>query len=167
MKILVIEDKAIHQQSARETLQGHDVKIVTSFDAAMKELEVTYDETRPLNEKVENPLPYEAVLTDMMMPMSRSTLSPESYKHGEQVPYGFAIALRAALRGAKFVAMVTDTNHHMGAMSAALDHLGDMYYQRSFKPNFSINGATCMFVHTPFTEGGSKDWGQVLKDLTA
>ena len=195
MKILVIEDKEIHQRSAEETLSDHEVTIVESFDEAMnlmKEMEA---------------FPFEAVLTDMMMPMSDKTLGPGVYKHGEQVPYGFIIALRAALCGAKYVAMVTDANHHQGAMSAALDQLGPMYYQwphaseyEDYRPKmFNINGAKVVFVHTPFIvrqkdevceqcEAGVKmsqdscgrcdgtghegeqtelkDWGKVLADLT-
>lgn len=141
MKILVIEDKEMHQQSARETLVGHDVTIVESFDKAM-ELMCEW-----------NTFPYEVVLTDMMMPMSEKTLVSEAFNPSEQVPYGFVIALKAALRGAKFVAMVTDTNHHMGAMSAAIDHFGcGTYYTNGCKPNFVINGAKVVFVHAPFVE---------------
>jgi len=138
MKILVVEDKQMHRDSARETLQGHDLAIVESFDEAMRLLEDKTD--------------FEVVLTDMMMPMSRKTLAPEAFNRGEQVPYGFVIALRAALMGAKFVAMVTDTNHHKGAMSAAIDCLGSGYYHEGFSPNFEINGAKVMFVHTPFVK---------------
>jgi len=101
-------------------------------------------------EKSVLPIPYDVVLTDMNMPMSRKTLTPSAFQSGEQVPYGFILALRACMMGAKYVAMVTDTNHHKGAMSAALDHLSSAYYDESFKPNFEINGAKVMFIHTPF-----------------
>lgn len=195
MKILVIEDKAQHQESARATLQGHDVTILTSFEEAVEALEETVDrkkvqqgmqdagfaqlpEDKELRQKYWDlkdqlmnqaiaPFPYDVVLTDMMMPMSGLTLAPGYFKPSEQVPYGYVIALRAALRGAKYVAMVTDTNHHHGAMSAALDQLSSGYYTEGFKPNFLINGAKCMFVHAPFTDDQSKNWGQVLKDLIA
>jgi CheY-like chemotaxis protein len=188
MKILVVEDKQIHQQSARDTLVGHDVTIIDSFDEAMRLLVAGS---------------FEVVLTDMMMPMSRKTLARDLYDPEVQVPYGFVIALRAALCGAKFVAMLTDTNHHKSAISAALDHIGGASYH-AFKPNFEINGAKAMFVHTPFVKdvigkgscywcdgSGScetshgivkctectngqrdildqvrKDWGRVLADLT-
>lgn len=139
MRILVIEDKEAHRKSAEETLAGHEITIVDSFDKAMDLL--SKDST-----------PFEAVLTDMMMPMSRQTLAPGVFNPSEQVPYGFILALKATLCGAKFVAMVTDTNHHQGAMSAAIDHLGQAYYRNGFKPNFVVNGAKVMFVHTPFVE---------------
>lgn len=180
MKILVVEDKEMHRRSAEETLAGHEVTIVESFDEAIKLMDRRIDKenvqrlliemgfpTRPdskdkdrwdaywrANDEAEAKsvvsFPFEVVLTDMMMPMSRETLAPGIFSPGEQVPYGFVIALRAALRGAKFVAMVTDTNHHEGAMSAAMDHLGHAYYHNGFKPNFVVNGAKVMFVHTPF-----------------
>ncbi|HCC22595.1 TPA: hypothetical protein DF272_00215 [Candidatus Falkowbacteria bacterium] len=180
MRILVIEDNEAHRQSAEETLRGHEVTIVESFDEAMELMDRKIDErnvqrllseagvaTAPkytdreswtayrkvlddANSRSVIPFPFEVVLTDMMMPMSSQTLAPEVFNHRERVPYGFVIALRAALRGARFVAMVTDTNHHQGAMSAAIDHLGDTYYRDGFKPNFTVNGARVMFVHTPF-----------------
>ena len=135
MRILVVEDKPEHQESARATLDGHELFVVESYDAGINMLSVTS---------------FDVVLTDMMMPMSEETLEPRAFNPSQQVPYGFVIALLATLKGAKFVAMVTDTNHHKGAMSAALDHLGDSYYRESFQPNFVINGAKAMFVHTPF-----------------
>ncbi len=168
MKVLVIEDKEIHCQAAIETLVGHEVTIVRSFDRAMEILTATAQSVIPF--------PFEAVLTDMMMPMSQYTLDPRLFNYKEQVAYGFIIALRATLCGAKFVAMVTDTNHHMGAMSAAIDHLSDAYYrEEGFQPNFLINGAKVMFVHTPFIRDivagervyERKDWGRVLADLTS
>lgn len=147
MDILVIEDKEMHQQSARETLKGHEVTIVGSYDDARELLEVKFD--------------FDVVLTDMNMPMSKKTLEREAFKPNEQVPYGFVLALMAAHGGAKFVAMVTDTNHHQGAMSAALDNLCPSYlYHPSDAEQikrFVINGAEVIFVHTPFVHRISKD----------
>lgn len=154
MRILVIEDKELHRKSAEETLSGHEVTIVKSFDEATALMEKKIDEgnvqrllteagfpTKPGYEDSERwsayceaysqataksvvPFPFEVVLTDMMMPMSKQTLAPEVFNPSEQVPYGFILALKATLFGAKFVAMVTDTNHHQSAMSASIDHLG-------------------------------------------
>ena len=183
MNILVIEDKELHRTAAQETLAGHDLTIVSTYDEACESFNVQYDEEKvqrllaeagwtvkpsgwdqkyyqaeqAAREQSVLPFPYEAVLIDLMMPMSRQTLGPGHYRHGEQVPYGLILALRAAERGAKFVAVVTDTNHHQGAMSAALDQLGGCYYQAGAKPNFVINGAQCLFVHTPFKREFVKD----------
>lgn len=181
MRILVVEDKELHRKAAKATLSRHALTIVGSFDEAMEFMQQEIDEenvarllaeagfpAKPNFEKEEQwraherayrkaqtksvlPFQFEVVLTDMMMPMSKRTLAPGVFNPGEQVPYGFIIALRAALCGAKFVAMVTDTNHHQGAMSAAIDHLGEAYYHDGFSPNFVINGAKVMFVHSPLT----------------
>lgn len=180
MRILVVEDKDMHRQSAKETLLGHEVTIVGSFDEAMDLMKETIDNEKVVlfmaeaglppkpdsnweqerwsaywrshsaaEKKSVIPFPFEVVLTDMMMPMSRRTLAPGIFEYGEEVPYGFVIALRAALFGVKYIAMLTDTNHHKGAMSASLDNLGSASYHSS-APNFEINGAKAMFVHSPF-----------------
>ncbi len=143
MKILVIEDKEMHRKSAKLTLAGHEVTIVDSYDKAMELLQPQME--------------FEVVLTDMMLPMSESGLAYGIFKPSEEVPYGYVIALRAALHGAKFVAMVTDINHHQGAMSSAIDELGNSTYEETFTPNFVINGAKVMFVHTPFVQKLTKD----------
>jgi CheY-like chemotaxis protein len=182
MRILVVDDKRKNRQSAMKTLSDHEIKIASSFDEAMEFLEQkidkekvqrllaeagftaepdyqdekqwkTYREAlREAELKSVIPFPFKVVLTDMMMPMSKETLHPDAYHPNEQVPYGYVIALLAALHGVKFVAMVTDIDHHQGAMSAALDYLGDCYYRKDFKPNFVINGAKVMFVHAPFIQ---------------
>lgn len=223
MKILVIEDSELHRMSAAQSLANHEVTIVKSYDEAMELMDEKIDKAKrdrllveagfksqPESSKDEKwraywdarkkassesaiPFDFEVVLTDMMLPMSEDTLAPGVWRRDEQVPYGFVIALRATTRGAKYVAMLTDTNHHQSAMSASLDKLGGTsYYKAGFRPNFEINGAKAMFVHSPFRrvdnttcdkchgEKGSKgcykcdasgkaagkDWGQVLKDLT-
>lgn len=195
MKILVIDDKQIHRDSAEKTLEGHEVTIVSSFDEAMdlmaKKIDIENvqrllaeegfaEKPEPTDKERWNaywkavdsaekksiiPFKFEVVLTDMMMPMSRSTLARDAFKRDEQVPYGFVIALKAAGCGAKFVAMVTDVNHHRGAMSAAIDHLGSAYYQTGWINTFTVNDAKVAFVHAPFCNNESKDWGQVLADL--
>lgn len=152
MRILVIEDNQYHQNSAIETLAGHDLTIAESFDKANELMA-----GRNFN--------YEVVLTDMMMPMSALTIAPELFDPEEQVPYGFVIALKAVLRGAKYVAMVTDLNHHRAAISGALDDIDAAFAYGVVTPNFEINGARVMFIHSPFTPERCKDWGKVLDDL--
>lgn len=178
LRILVIEDSANHRQSAVDTLIGHTLTIVDSYDKAMELMEEAHWDHQ-LKTMVEDPFPFDVVLTDMMMPMSTKTLVPEAYNAKEQVPYGLIIALKAASRGAKFVAMLTDTNHHKGAMSAALDCLGPAYYASPDRSNwydaikvFNMNGAKVVFVHAPFVKNefqyernAQKDWGLVLKDF--
>ena len=188
MKILVIEDKEIHRTSAVETLVGHELTIVSSFDEGIRALSTGVDEGElkalkkevnfpeyprgesvteaeksawyarfdELKEQARSRPDFEVVLTDMNMPMSRETLAPGVHERGVEVPYGFVLTLPAAQVGAKFVALVTDTNHHKGAMSAALDHLGDAYYSGREKP-LQVNGAKVLFLHAPFVEDVIKD----------
>lgn len=159
MRILVIEDSVKHQDAARETMLDHELTIASTYDEAVELLTEYGPEDRelirrhslPKGETI--PLPFDVVLIDMMMPMGgRETLAPGIYHPTDQVPYGFVLALRAAARGAKYVAMVTDTNHHQSAMSAALDLISGAYYREGCRPNFEINGAKVMFVHAPFLE---------------
>lgn len=182
MKILVIEDKQKHRDSAQETLAGHNLTVLSTFDEAMDTMAEKVDEGKvrvllaeagfvaepsrfpkeddedgraywqayfkakhEAEKRAVIPFPYEVVLVDMMMPVARKTaLSIGLHPYDQEVPYGFVLALRAALRGAKYVAMVTDTNHHKGAMSAALDYIDGA--------SFTVNGAKCMFVHARFIE---------------
>ncbi len=116
------------------------------------------------------PFPFEVVLCDLMMPMSSQTLAPGIWDPSKQVAYGFVLALKAAERGARFVAVATDTNHHRGAESAALDQLSSAYYSDGMEPNFTINGAKCMFVHAPLRDLDGqlvKRWDIILRDLTS
>lgn len=190
MRILVVEDKEMHRNSAVETLAGHDLTIVSSFYVAMEMIQSGID-----MEKVERGLaeqgygkfssawrdskmtayfaakheqeaksmvsiPFDAVLTDMMMPMSEGTsLMDELFDPKKQVPYGFIVALHAAAHGAKFVAVVTDTNHHHSAISAALDYIGRAYFHGGSGEQqvFDICGAKTIFAHAPFVTDIIKD----------
>ncbi|MBI2889035.1 MAG: hypothetical protein HYY10_03890 [Candidatus Liptonbacteria bacterium] len=194
MKILVIEDKDKHRKAAQETLSAHELTVVSSFDEGIKALNRKVDyELRErlakevglgdlpqtgtdakkgawfklrneLNERASQQPDFEVVLADMMMPMSREGAASSTYQRGVEVPYGFVLVLVAARMGAKYIAMVTDTNHHHSAMSASLDHLGSCYYKGDEEP-FEINGAKCLFLHAPFIEDAAKDWGRVLRHL--
>ena len=43
MKILVIDDKLVNREAARQTIVGHELTVVDGWDAAMEVMEVTYD----------------------------------------------------------------------------------------------------------------------------
>ena len=163
MKVLVIDDKVQHQESARTILaqDGHEAIVVGSYDEAI-------DILVPGNG-------FDAVLSDMMMPMSPRDLGRGIYDSNKQMPYGFVLALRAAAAGAKYVAVVTDTNHHADPISAALDRIGGFegdkeawncaWEDGALEPRFEINSAKAFFIHAPLVNG-AKDWGRVLAALT-
>lgn len=136
MKILVVDDKQLNRDSAFETLgDDHDVTVADSFDEAMHLLVATDDPSGP----------FDAVLTDMEMPMSSNNIQPPIYQPGVEVPYGPFIVLRAALVGVKYIGMFTDGHHHSGPMQAALDFIKPQISPAL--PNFEINGATAVLMH--------------------
>jgi CheY-like chemotaxis protein len=152
VKILLVEDKEEHRQSARETLGGHDLSIFESFD----EVRAFFDKCTFIPGLETGPsvvFDFDVVLTDMLMPtdQKRRRNADEASHVERQEPFGFIIALKAALLGAKYVAMVTDTNHHVQGMSSALDCIEQHNHGGEYddKPNFSINGAKVLFVHAP------------------
>jgi CheY-like chemotaxis protein len=156
MKIIVIDDTLVHRMAAQQTLDGHDLTVASSYDEAVKLL----DRER-----------YEVVLTDLLMPAGRDAQGPRGAPFvGQLMPVGFALALHAVLRGAKYVAVVSATNHHDHPASAMLDRLGDAYWRdEQTRPRFVINGATVGFFHHPAVmvegQGKGKDWGKVLRAL--
>ena len=140
LRILVIDDTAKHIVSAKSGLAGHKLTTVTGYEEAMKTL---------VNEK------FDVVLTDLHLPMSSKTMG-EAFKLGELVPYGILLMVEAAHRGAKYVAVVTDLNHHADPFSAAFD------YYSSF--SVKIDGAKVVMMHSPMV-GDAKDWATALKTL--
>ena len=112
---------------------------------------------------------YDVVMTDMNMPMGSRLCLGRMCNPAVQVPYGFALVLLAVLAGAKFVAMITDSNHHKDAMSAALGHL-HTGRSRNKAPVFTINSTRCVLSGAPMLRDAAgnptcKDWGAVLKFL--
>lgn len=188
MKILVIDDKAANRQAAKETIMGHELTIVGGWDEAVKLLEVRYDEQATKAKLAATGLPatsnqlegearkqwydeyykvketcrvpyWDVVLCDLLMPASRESMGDKGMEFvGKEMPVGTSLALLAALNGAKYVAMVTATNHHHHPASAMLDRLGGSYWKgNEQEPNFVINGAKAMFVHAPFVPDPVKD----------
>ena len=156
MKILVIDDTLVHRMAAQQTLAGNDLTVASSYDESVKLL----DRER-----------YEAVLTDLLMPAGREAQGPHGDPFvGQLMPVGFALALHAVLRGAKYVAVVSATNHHDHPASAMLDRLDRAYWHDAqSRPRFVVNGAAVGFFHHPAVtvegQGEGKDWGKVLRAL--
>lgn len=179
MRILVVEPNENKHTSVTASLADHDVTVVSSFDEAMDimrlhpaektvrrllteagfpnnpdsddpELMRAYRKAlRDAEAQSAAPFGFDVVLTEMELPMSERMLLPSFFNPDANVPYGFVIALKAAFRGATYVAMVSDTEHTDGAMSAALAHIGGEKYEDGASPNFTINGCKVMFVHMP------------------
>ena len=150
MKILVIDDNVINQDSARQTLIGHDVNVVGTHEDA--------------HEVLVKSEPYDAVLCDLLMPAGRMAQGPNGKKYvGQEMPVGFGLALLAVLRGAKLVLVATATNHHDHPAAAMFDHFRDkgkcLERQKGWAipapHRFSIDGTRVAYFHAimTFVEG--------------
>lgn len=158
LNILVIDDSVNHQQAARQVLGAeHNLTVVGSYDDALGPLAVKHDKekyeslcARYKEQGVENyykraraesELPYwDAVLCDLLMPAGREVQGREGLKYvGQEMPVGWSLAITAALRGAKYVAVVTDMNHHDHPASAMLDSMS--------RTIFDLHGAKALFTN--------------------
>lgn len=180
MNIIVIDDTQLNLTSARQTLTGHNLILVDSHDEATRILRRETDylaaqtqyqaEGLPKmygpdwngsahaarwNEILEGtrPAPYDVALIDLMMPAGKYTQGPGVKFVGQMMGVGYPLALLAALKGAKFVGVVTATNHHHHPMAATIDHLSSAYWQEEPErcpAAFEINGARAGFFNAPF-----------------
>jgi len=141
LRVLVIDDTAEHLASAKSGLAGYCLTTTDGYETAMDILG---------NEK------FDVVLTDLHLPMSSKTLGSQAFKLGELVPYGILLMVEAARRGAKFVAVVTDLNHHADPFSAAFDHFSHF--------SVKIENAKVLMMHAPM-KGSAKDWASALDQL--
>ncbi|MEK7607170.1 MAG: hypothetical protein AAB444_03185 [Patescibacteria group bacterium] len=116
MKILVIDDTRTNLDAAKQTLVGHELTLAASYDEAYKLLEKPRGEVQP---------PFDVVLCDLLMPAGAVEQGTDGMKYvGQEMPVGLALALMAVLQGAKYVAVVTNLNHHQHPAAALLDRLG-------------------------------------------
>ena len=192
MRIIVIDDKPENLASAKQTLIGHELVLVSTHDEAtellklqppQKDVRKVYlaegrpdmenwrawdklsrEERTPHCVRMEEirasltPAPFDAALIDLMMPAGSYT-QRDGEHIGQSMSVGYPLALLAALKsGAKYIAVVTATNHHCHPMAATVDHLSTSYW--SEKPErcpaaFEINGARTGFFPAPMilTEG--------------
>ena len=136
MKLLVIDDSTIHQQSARQVLAAeHDLMVVGSHDEASKLIHKPYGWEKDPDFKY-----WDAVLCDLLMPAGRNAQGSNGMKYvGVEMPVGWSLAIQAAVNGAKFVAVVTDMNHHDHPASAMLDSLN--------RKIFTINDAKVLMTN--------------------
>lgn len=158
LDILVIEDTAKHQESAKEQFKGHTLTIAKNYEEGKKHLETASIHRR-----------YHVLLTDLMMPKGgRETMGPEGMKYiFDLLPFGFPLALLAAKIRIPYIGIVTDVNHHDHPLSAAIDSISGAYWRESGSELslYKVNDSKLGIFHAPFTEDGRKDWNKVLEVL--
>lgn len=164
MKILVVEDNARHQKTAVEQLGDlHELTIVDNLYDARKALE-------------KNDI--EIVLSDLMLPFTKNeSVGDEGltkYPLGTELPFGFIIALFSALTSSvKYIAILTDRDHHADPISAGLDHTGKIWWgekhQDFVKPPFFINEKRMLVTFAPMSykdlNHPEKKWKEALDFL--
>lgn len=154
MKVLVVDDKELHLQAAREQLVNHNLLTTDSYEEAIELLAEGSD--------------IEVLLSDLLMPAEPYALGTEGLKYlGHEMPIGLVLALRAALVRVKMVAVITDANHHSHPMSAALDWIGSAYWASDKANVFNINGSRVLIAHAALDEHGRKNWQAALDVLTS
>ena len=179
MKILVIDDRAIHCNAAKAMLKDHELAVVSTYGEAQNTL---------LSSS------YDVVLTDLLLPATTDVHGEGTGMVGQEMPLGTTLAFLALSRGVKYVAVVTDTNHHDHPASAAFDvfhagpsgknevfsigsvrvlctnHPNDLIYvdERTFEPVaydslYSVEGEE----KYPQLKGlvMAKNWAQILNQL--
>ena len=151
MRILVLDDSTAHRFSAPSLLRDHDLTVVSTYEEA--EMRLGADK-------------FDAFLGDLMLPASEKTLSPKAYHFvGEEMPLGTILALLALKHGVKYVAVLTDTNHHMHPASAAFDE-----FQPRWTGPFAVGDTRILcggddFVCYVDEETGAKvDWAFIQAD---
>ncbi len=145
MKILVVDDKQPHRDSATELLgTDHDLTVVRTYGEASKLLQEDG---------------FDVLLTDLFMPAESTTLAPDAFNLvGHEIPIGLILVLLAAQRDLPYIALATDTNHHRHPMSAALDLICPAYWPqqdqglREHQNNglFWIRNSQVLIAHAPF-----------------
>lgn len=133
LEILVIEDKEVHQESARFLLKDYKVTIVGNYDEAMDLLVGGYQKEKQQ---------YDVVLSDLMIPQGRGDMQTDKSLASETMPFGFPIALIAAKQGVPYVAVVTDMNHHEHPLAYTFDFLKT---KRQQVDKLGIENTECMF----------------------
>lgn len=158
MNILVVDDSVNHQKTAKQVLGAkYNLTVVGSYDEALELLAQKRDREKFAllrdqykeqgvedyfeKAKAESLLPYwDVVLCDLLMPAGSNAQGSKGLKYvGQEMPVGWSFAITAALRGAKYVAVVTDMNHHDHPASAMLDSMSDTV--------FDLHGAKALFTN--------------------
>lgn len=132
-----------------------------------------YEAAQKRAKEVCRPPLYDAVLCNLMMPWGKDQQEapPSEFMGGkDDIPVGFSLALLAALRGVKYIAVVGEnkglSRSPGNAMLSRLSGNGGTWNDEKSCARFAINGATVGFFPHPYhKKSGGTDWGGVLTAL--
>jgi len=113
LEILVVEDDARHIESAKQDLSSEgNLTIVSTYRDA-----ITYlSENHP-----------DVVITDERIPFAErfgtntGPLNPDAFT-GKPLPLGSKVVLYCIAKKVPYVALISDTNHHLDEIAATQDH---------------------------------------------
>jgi|GEM_PF-6129627 len=155
MKILVIEDNPANIESAKKSLAGHEVTVLTTLNDAfnffMKWMRIrSYGADGHDKHEV---FPFDFVLTDLHISTDGYLEDTEkgdgiSIRGLESLPAGMALAMAVANLGVR-VGIVSDSDHHKNAYNLLLDVI------------LSIPGNPIQIFRAP----SPKNWAGVLQRL--
>lgn len=182
VRILVIDDNTNNRKAAIKQLAGHDVTTVEHYVTAESYImgratgekvteemvkrglqpyppSITGEYLKWIRAKEEvkaqlKPEPFDLVLVDLLMPPQ----SMPNWSSMEPMPVGIFLGLLAAKRGARYVAVFTDSSHHDHPASACFDSFNDNEHAPT---SFAVAGASMILTN-------NRDWVQVFdpSDLT-
>ena len=153
MKILVIDDSPVHQEAARKQLIDHTLVVAGSYDEGRDILMGRRDSPARF---------FDVVLVDLLMPPSNRQQSV--HREHQDMPVGIFLALLGAKKGAKYVAVFTDSDHHSHPASACFD---DFNPDGEHHPlSFDVEGAKMILTNNRrWIWGGEKHWDKLLDYL--
>ena len=157
MRILLAESDELQQEAAQATLAGHRLVIAESWHNALNYLEE--DPGIPIS-----PCPFDAVLANYRMFFCSRIQLPGAPYWELEGDFGMPLAVKAALCGAKFVAVAQidrpgRARSRQSLVIETLDarcqemktHSGGLF------SNVTINGARALFCNAPMLEEVVKD----------
>lgn len=156
MKILVIDDKTIHIEAARAQFADHKLTTAGSYDEGKRLIYGSYSAP---------PQYFDAVLVDLLMPASGEAQVQDGLRFvGQEMPIGIFLALAAAMNGAKYVGVFTDTNHHFHPAAHCLDLFHGKEGSNSCLEALDICGARVILSNNYnwIEDNGGKDWKKLL-----
>ncbi|MFH1088954.1 MAG: response regulator [Candidatus Uhrbacteria bacterium] len=159
MHILVVDDSPANTSSAYWTLPGHNLTVCGTVEEACQALGF-----RPGAPAVSPSHLFDAVLTDLWMPMPLVEHSKllgvyfgRKQIEGSLSPVGLVFALRALNLGVRFIAILTDSDHHSDSLVTLMDLIDGQ-----------LSGNTPVVVGKyekrwfECGRNGPKDWGKLL-----